>query len=30
MNGEDSFEGIATLVLRHHPDLGWRILVDST
>ncbi len=30
MNGEDSFEGIATLVLRRHADHGWRILVDST
>lgn len=30
IDGEDSFEGVATLVLRRQPDGGWRILVDST
>ncbi len=30
IDGRDSFEGVATLVLRRHADRGWRILVDST
>ncbi|WP_167474784.1 YybH family protein [Nocardia arthritidis] len=30
MDGSDSFEGVATLVLRRQADRTWRILVDST
>lgn len=29
IDGKDSFEGVATLVLRHHADAGWRILIDT-
>jgi uncharacterized protein (TIGR02246 family) len=29
MNGMDSFEGVATLVLRRQADGSWRILVDD-
>jgi ketosteroid isomerase-like protein len=30
IDGKDSFEGIATIVLRRHADGGWRILVDCS
>jgi ketosteroid isomerase-like protein len=30
IDGADSFEGVATLVLRRQAGGGWRILVDST
>jgi ketosteroid isomerase-like protein len=30
IDGKDSFEGTATLVLRRQADGSWRILVDST
>lgn len=30
IDGADSFEGVATLVLRRHAGGDWRILVDST